>query len=319
MRKMTESKAVESSLFRGKLQFLAKRFCFIYFYLFVYLSSAAVYSLNICIDRSLFLKADVFEFSELLSYVSGYLETNLRELAISKNLSGFFRIRIPPPENLKQQVKELRINYWHPKLEICPESIHSHPQYFESIVICGGYEHEMFSLSVMNGEIPHSGSDLTTQDETHIGSTSSMTNAGKMDSPGGLLNAVGWGGRSIHKIDDVNHEEKLKVYRIYKKNGENSFYRYLESVNLASDRVEKVNFGSVYSFPTSLIHRILKADPYTLTFNVVFHSESNDTYFDVFKSDHFIEQDLHLDKCFLMPAESVEIISEIMVILNTAH
>ena len=70
-------------------------------------------------------------------------------MACHKNESGFIRINIPVDNSLSNKIEKLRLNYWNPEagLEILPESIHTHPRYFESFIIQGGYKHELYKLA----------------------------------------------------------------------------------------------------------------------------------------------------------------------------
>ncbi len=47
---------------------------------------------------------------------------------------------------MKTASKKIRTNYWTPdsKVNINPESIHTHPYYFESYLVKGGYSHELY-------------------------------------------------------------------------------------------------------------------------------------------------------------------------------
>lgn len=200
------------------------------------------------------------EFIDLIGYVINYLETNIENLSFKKNVSGFIRISIPPPEILANQVKELRLNYWLPEIPISPESTHSHPLYFESLVINGCYEHEIFNFDV----------------------------------------------------ETSNKLQTLKMFRIHKQNNNNIHYEYIGETNLYSQGIKTVRAGFVAGFPKSLIHRILSAQPYSLTLNVVFNSESNEIYFDIFKPDNFLELELNLENEFLENSDSYKHVYEIL-------
>jgi len=69
------------------------------------------------------------------------------------NESGFIRVSFPAPPHLKEFSARIRLNYWprsvnkHMLSEA--ESIHTHPQYFESIVISGSYTHDVYQLVSM--------------------------------------------------------------------------------------------------------------------------------------------------------------------------
>lgn len=86
-------------------------------------------------------------YKQLIVHSSLYLQNNFNRLVCQKNESGFIRINIPSiPQPFFRDIKKLRINYWSPdhKVKINPESIHNHPSYFESLLITGGYSHEIY-------------------------------------------------------------------------------------------------------------------------------------------------------------------------------
>jgi hypothetical protein len=49
-------------------------------------------------------------------------------------------------------LNKIRLNFWCPEANshIHPESIHTHPGYFESFIISGGYEHELYKSADAN-------------------------------------------------------------------------------------------------------------------------------------------------------------------------
>jgi len=79
------------------------------------------------------------QFRALARDAQDFLQENLERLGAQENESGFVRINIPMSAALKQEFEEigkLRVNYWSPDagLAILPESLHTHPQYFESYI-----------------------------------------------------------------------------------------------------------------------------------------------------------------------------------------
>lgn len=81
-----------------------------------------------------------------------YLAKNRGRLVAEKNESGFLRITIPVPKEQRDKfgdIRKFRLNFWVPAsgVQIQQESIHSHPNYFESLVLNGGYMHELFGRS----------------------------------------------------------------------------------------------------------------------------------------------------------------------------
>lgn len=92
-------------------------------------------------------------FVDLARTAQLYVHRNQHRLALEKNESGFLRIAVPISDEQRTQMgndlRKCRLNFWAPQsgVEISPESIHSHPNYFESLVINGGYTHELFGAS----------------------------------------------------------------------------------------------------------------------------------------------------------------------------
>lgn len=82
----------------------------------------------------------------LVGHVQNFLKDNQHQLACQQNESGFIRFNIPAPESYKQKYEKMRLNFWPSKSEsfIDPETIHSHPRAFDSIVLSGGYVHGLY-------------------------------------------------------------------------------------------------------------------------------------------------------------------------------
>lgn len=89
------------------------------------------------------------QFYQLVQYSKNFLTENARNLACQKNESGFVRTTLPAPKVFSDKIEKIRLNYWPgiDELEISPESIHDHPRYFESQILFGGYNHEIFARS----------------------------------------------------------------------------------------------------------------------------------------------------------------------------
>ncbi len=91
------------------------------------------------------------EFKEMAVYTNKFLKDNFYRLACQKNESGFVRINIPIHKEVKplfKGISKIRLNYWDPEtgVAIQPESIHNHPNYFESLIIKGGYDHALYEI-----------------------------------------------------------------------------------------------------------------------------------------------------------------------------
>lgn len=85
----------------------------------------------------------------LIGYAASFLGKNFNKIVCQKNESGFVRINIPVLKEFKNifpTVRKIRLNYWTPESEVIinPESIHNHPSYFESLIIKGGYTHQIY-------------------------------------------------------------------------------------------------------------------------------------------------------------------------------
>jgi len=88
-------------------------------------------------------------FKELATYTQSFLQEHMDKLACQKNESGFVRINVPVSKTIKSNfdgIEKVRLNYWSPVagVTIRPESIHTHPNYFESFIINGGYSHAVY-------------------------------------------------------------------------------------------------------------------------------------------------------------------------------
>lgn len=86
-----------------------------------------------------------------------YLIDNREKITFAKNESGFIRMKFPegilqPDINISplKPGDVLRANYWYynstSDCGVGDESIHDHPQQFQSYIVHGGYEHELYSL-----------------------------------------------------------------------------------------------------------------------------------------------------------------------------
>ncbi len=103
-------------------------------------------------------KVSAGRYQSFLKNIANLLVGN-NELICEKNESGFLRINIKielisDANSGIAKIKKLRLHFW-PKqecqqVEAQPETIHSHPIYFESYVINGGYTHELFAIGDVN-------------------------------------------------------------------------------------------------------------------------------------------------------------------------
>jgi hypothetical protein len=91
---------------------------------------------------------------DLAIYAKKFLEKHADKVIYQENESGFVRINIPIME---ESIEKIRLNYWpaHRFDVIGPETVHSHPRYFESIIIQGGYRHQLYSKRITNEYISY--------------------------------------------------------------------------------------------------------------------------------------------------------------------
>lgn len=88
------------------------------------------------------LKNSYSEFEELISYAKNFLQANESRITCITNQSGFVRINLPKSPDSSDEVEGVRVNYWLQNMSLAnPEALHSHPRYFESKIIRGGYSH----------------------------------------------------------------------------------------------------------------------------------------------------------------------------------
>ena len=73
-----------------------------------------------------------------------FVVKNKSNISIETNESGFYRIKIDPSNYIDKGIIDIRINYWMDDKNNNLETIHSHPNYFESKIIKGEYIHEIF-------------------------------------------------------------------------------------------------------------------------------------------------------------------------------
>lgn len=89
-------------------------------------------------------------FNFLQNIAIKFLTENLDSIGCEQNESGFLRVSIPIEPSIKDDlgIEKIRLNFWdkNANLKISEESIHTHPQHFESIIISGGYIHEIYEV-----------------------------------------------------------------------------------------------------------------------------------------------------------------------------
>lgn len=94
-------------------------------------------------------RLDPKDWRFITQFCLDYIQKHLAEIDVFTNESGFYRIKIPLPLHFKKNVIDIRLNYWgmDSKNFWISENIHNHPNYFESKIIFGGYEHELYKIS----------------------------------------------------------------------------------------------------------------------------------------------------------------------------
>ena len=95
------------------------------------------------------LRINFDKSQNLAVYAKKFLEKHADRVIYQENESGFVRINIPIVE---ESIEKIRLNYWpaHKVGSIAPETVHSHPTYFESVIIQGGYTHQLYSKRIIN-------------------------------------------------------------------------------------------------------------------------------------------------------------------------
>jgi hypothetical protein len=82
----------------------------------------------------------------------GFIVKNKNHIKIETNESGFYRIKVDLGDYKNKGIIDIRINYWMDDKRLNLETIHSHPNHFESKIIKGGYVHEIFYQTNSSGE-----------------------------------------------------------------------------------------------------------------------------------------------------------------------
>lgn len=122
-----------------------------------------MYSKLYLLNRKGFFSSSKRNFNQpTLHNVHKYLIENKGKIDFEKNESGFIRLNFPNwvlvSDNQIEPLDKndvLRANYWFYKSLECgmgDESIHDHPRKFQSYIVNGGYEHEVYHLINDNSE-----------------------------------------------------------------------------------------------------------------------------------------------------------------------
>lgn len=91
------------------------------------------------------------DWNKLIEYSLNYVKNNKNDLSIFINESGFYRVNVKNTEEFARKlgITKIRLNYWpeDSSISVKEESIHNHPNYFESYIIDGGYKHTIYILN----------------------------------------------------------------------------------------------------------------------------------------------------------------------------
>ncbi len=89
------------------------------------------------------------DFNKFVAYALDYLEkADFESLQFVKNPTGFVRLHIPTPPDMEDRLENVRLNYWPLDFRLdVVEAQHTHPRYFESRILEGGYTHALFEKS----------------------------------------------------------------------------------------------------------------------------------------------------------------------------
>jgi ASC-1-like (ASCH) protein len=128
----------------------------------LFLILATIFSLSHGAARHLHIPSKIVprlssaQFQSLARYSQEFLKKNLGRVICQKNESGFIRINVPIAQERRPDfpgVVKARLNMWAPQsgVAIEKESIHTHPSYFESLIISGGYSHGLYNVSKKTG------------------------------------------------------------------------------------------------------------------------------------------------------------------------
>lgn len=88
------------------------------------------------------------DWIKLVKYSHKYISNYKSKILPEQNESGFYRINIETPNFLPKAlgIEKIRLHYWSTDDSsfFQEESIHSHPKYFESYIVNGGYKHTIY-------------------------------------------------------------------------------------------------------------------------------------------------------------------------------
>lgn len=200
------------------------------------------------------------DFVGLGRYARNYLADNFGTLACQKNESGFVRYTIPAPKDV-QDIEKIRLNFWHEKFNIDPETVHNHPRYFESFIVKGGYQHDLYEKDGLTAE-------------------------------------------------------EYDNYRIFKDKKNNKNMMYIGPTHLENIASETTKTGDIVTFPDTMIHRVIKTDPKSLSLNVVFKDAQEEPFYDVFLAKGATMKKVKIQRPVIVGEEAHQITADAIKILD---
>lgn len=86
------------------------------------------------------------QFNRLIVYAYDVLRIlSTDQIKFEKNPSGFLRYRLQVPADMSGEIETIRLHYWPIDFSInVVEAQHTHPNYFESMMLKGNYTHRVF-------------------------------------------------------------------------------------------------------------------------------------------------------------------------------
>lgn len=220
------------------------------------------------------------------------------------NESGFVRMRFPNSILASDaqvarpgKAERIRANFWYADKPyyLGDESIHDHPNAFESYIVSGGYEHEIYSLSnKLQQNIA-----ISFQNKTPLNPEQLQELFDKISLYNSYL--------------DPNESEKHKftIDKVKK------VIRYQGMVVLRFEGVEKTKAGDIIKISPHMIHRVslfcAVPNEKTLSLNIVRNHGKGKT--NIFLSQNR-EAAVKTERDTLSPEESTKVTQEMMAILH---
>lgn len=173
-------------------------------------------------------------FKELGMHSQSFIKANYQWLMLETNESGFVRINIPLNELMRSkypEISKIRLNFWTSEfgVEIVEESIHTHPAHFQSLILNGGYIHELFEIDESNKPTTpfydhyKIFKQINQKSFTYIGKSYLTTGVHKSEEQGSIVNIPP---NLIHRVLD-NLPKTLTLNAVSDSNEANHFNIFL--------------------------------------------------------------------------------------------